>query len=266
VQNHVAAEQVEDVPKSLEEDLGLTPLHVATKAGDTDSVRKLLEEDSDPCAKDKAGRTPYSIAKDKETRNIFRRFMAQHPSKWDWHAASVPSPLTDELEAAQLAKQAEKDAKRKAKEKERKKLKKAEERAKQAQAEAKAADEAAEQAAKAAAASVRYDKNRVKDMFNMSSKLLDPKSKEYQEAMLKAQAQERETRAAAAEFRLRALAGSNQRPTDTTSANSGSSSSAPQNVCSCCKASLAGKVPFTRYSYQYCSTTCVRVHKMALEE
>jgi len=105
VENHVAAEQVEDVPKSLEEDLGLTPLHVATKAGDTDSVRKLLEEDSDPCAKDKAGRTPYSIAKDKETRNIFRRFMAQHPSKWDWHAASVPSPLTDELEAAQLAKQ-----------------------------------------------------------------------------------------------------------------------------------------------------------------
>lgn len=105
VENHVAAEQVGDSHTSLEEDLGLTPLHIAAKAGDTDSVRKLLEEDADPCSKDKAGRTPYTLAKDKETRNIFRRFMAQHPSKWDWHAASVPSPLTDELEAAQLAKQ-----------------------------------------------------------------------------------------------------------------------------------------------------------------
>jgi len=47
----------------------------------------------------------------------------------------------------------------------------------QAQADAKAAEEAA----KAAAASVRYDKDRVKNMFNKSSKLLDPKSKEYQE-------------------------------------------------------------------------------------
>jgi len=105
VENHVAAEQEEGIPKSLEEDPGLTPLHVAAKAGDTDSVHKLLEEDADPRSKDKAGRTPYTLAKDKETRNIFRRFMAQHPSKWDWHAASVPSPLTDELEAAQLAKQ-----------------------------------------------------------------------------------------------------------------------------------------------------------------
>lgn len=94
-----------DKPASLEEDLGFSPLHIAAKAGDTDSVRKLLEEDADPCSKDKAGRTPYTLAKDKETRNIFRRFMAQHPSKWDWQAASVPSPLTDELEAAQLAKQ-----------------------------------------------------------------------------------------------------------------------------------------------------------------
>jgi hypothetical protein len=259
VEESLPAEQVGDKPASLEEDLGFSPLHVAAKAGDTDSVRKLLEEDADPCSKDKAGRTPYTLAKDKETRNIFRRFMAQHPSKWDWQAASVPSPLTDELEAAQLAKQAEKDAKRKAKDKERKKLRKAEEKAKQQQVEAKAAEEAA----KAVAASVRYDKNRVNDMFKNSKGLLDPKSKEYREAVVKAQAQERETRAAAAEFRLRALAGANQKPADSTSA---STSSASRDVCSCCEASLAGKVPFTRYSYRYCSTTCVRVHKMALEE
>lgn len=105
VENPVAAEPVETSQASLEKDLGLSPLHIAAKAGDIDSVRKLLEENADPCFKDKAGRTPYTLAMDKETRNIFRRFMGQHPSKWDWHAANVPSPLTDELEAAQIAKQ-----------------------------------------------------------------------------------------------------------------------------------------------------------------
>ena len=31
--------------------------------------------------------------------------MAQEPDKWDYAAAGVPSPLTDELESQQLAKQ-----------------------------------------------------------------------------------------------------------------------------------------------------------------
>ncbi|XP_024371985.1 uncharacterized protein [Physcomitrium patens] len=258
VDNQVSAEQVEGSKLSSEDNLGLTPLHLAAKAGDTVKVLNLLVEGADPCLKDKMGKTPYILAKDKETRNVFRRFMAQHLDKWDWHGASVPSPLTDELEAAQIAKQAEKDAKRKAKEKERKKLKKAEEKAKQVEAKAEAE-------AKAAAASVRYDKDRAKEMLK-TSKLLDPKSKEYQEALLKAQAQEREIRAAAAEFRLRAVAGANQKPASSTSINSSSTSLNAPNLCSCCQASLAGKVPFTRYSYQYCSTTCVRVHKIALEE
>ena len=103
-ESHAATEQVGDSRIDLE-DPGLTPLHIAAKEGDTEKVMKLLEEDADPCIKDKGGKNPYSLAKDKETRNVFRRCMAQHPDKWDWHAASVPSPLTDELEAAQIAKQ-----------------------------------------------------------------------------------------------------------------------------------------------------------------
>ena len=31
--------------------------------------------------------------------------MASHPDKWDYTLAGVPSPLTDELESQQLAKQ-----------------------------------------------------------------------------------------------------------------------------------------------------------------
>ncbi|CAM6126478.1 unnamed protein product [Calypogeia fissa] len=90
-----------------------TPLHDAAKSGDSTLVTKTLEDGVDPCVKDEGGYTPYARAGDKETRNIFRRFMAKHPDLWDWHAAGVPSALTHEMETSQAAKQAEKDQKRK---------------------------------------------------------------------------------------------------------------------------------------------------------
>ena len=82
-----------------------TPLHAAAQMGDVHLVLELLENASNPCVRDERGRTPYSVAADKETRNIFRKFMAQHTDMWDWHAANVPSALTEEMEAAQAAKQ-----------------------------------------------------------------------------------------------------------------------------------------------------------------
>ena len=36
--------------------------------------------------------------------------------------------------------------------------------------------------------------------------------------------------------------------------------------CSCCNVSLAGKVPFHRYNYKYCSTSCMHVHREILED
>ena len=45
-----------------------------------------------------AGHTAYVVAKDKNVRDAFRRFMAQHPSSYDYSAAKVPSPLTEEME------------------------------------------------------------------------------------------------------------------------------------------------------------------------
>lgn len=37
-------------------------------------------------------------------------------------------------------------------------------------------------------------------------------------------------------------------------------------TCSCCNSSLAGKIPFHRYDYKYCSTTCMHVHREKLED
>lgn len=82
-----------------------TPLHEAAKHGNAQLTLELLEQGLDPCIKDARGKTPYSLASDKEVRNAFRRFMALNLDKWDWHAANVPSALTKEMEESQAAKQ-----------------------------------------------------------------------------------------------------------------------------------------------------------------
>lgn len=44
--------------------------------------------------------TAYDVAKDRETRNAFRRAMARMPEAWDWTGLTrVPSALTAEMEA-----------------------------------------------------------------------------------------------------------------------------------------------------------------------
>ncbi|CAD5176347.1 unnamed protein product [Musa acuminata subsp. malaccensis] len=231
-----------------------TPLHEAAKCGDAERTLELLEQGLNPCIKDGRGRTPYVLASEKEVRNIFRRFMAINPDKWDWHAANVPSPLTKEIEEAQAAKQAEKDAKRKAKAKELKKLRKAKEKAK-----AQAA------ISENASAAVSHNQGATASAHIQQSQSNQPVlSKE--EEQRRALAAEREKRAAAAERRIAAL---NARLTSTTVAPS--SSSAPKSgagdaICSCCSASLEGKVPFHRYDYKYCSTSCMHVHREMLED
>ena len=55
-----------------------------------------------------AGQVAYVVAKDKTVRDAFRRFMAQHPSSYDYGAAKVPSPLTEDMERERKEKLAEK--------------------------------------------------------------------------------------------------------------------------------------------------------------
>lgn len=74
---------------------------------------------------------------------------------------------------------------------------------------------------------------------------------------------EREKRAAAAERRMAAAAALSAQGNSTTQPKTGE---AGEINCSCCNVSLAGTVPFHRYNYKYCSTTCMHVHKEFLEE
>ncbi|KAK2415037.1 cytoplasmic 60S subunit biogenesis factor REI1 protein [Trifolium repens] len=220
-----------------------TPLHQAAQSGDSEKVMELLEQGLDPCIKDERGRTPYMLAPDKEVRNTFRRFMASNLDKWDWNAAKVPSALTKELEESQAAKQAEKDAKKKARAKELKKLRKAKEKKAQAEAAEK------QKIASTSATGQSQPKSGVK------------LSKE--EEMKRAQDAEREKRAAAAERRMAAL---KIQASNSTTSEANKSGLAGDILCSCCNSSLAGKVPFHRYNYKYCSTSCMHVHKEILED
>ncbi|KAI3416795.1 ANK_REP_REGION domain-containing protein [Psidium guajava] len=232
----------------------LTPLHEVTKLGNAQKVLELLEEGMDPCAKDERGRTPYMLASEKEVRNVYRRFMASNLDKWDWHAAKVPSALTKEMEESQAAKQAEKDAKRKARAKELKKLRKAKEKKDQAQAAASQNDVKAP-----GDTSARKGQSQPGGTSQISK----------EEQLKAAQAAEREKRAAAAERRMAAAAALSAQGN---TGNSAPSASQPKSTpsgdtnCSCCYVSLDGKIPFHRYNYKYCSTTCMHLHREILED
>uniref|UniRef100_A0A8C9RA52 Ankyrin repeat and zinc finger peptidyl tRNA hydrolase 1 n=1 Tax=Scleropages formosus TaxID=113540 RepID=A0A8C9RA52_SCLFO len=110
---------------------GFTLLHVASAAGQRGVVRRLMDAGSDPAHRDKKGRTPYAVAAERDTRNEFRRYMAEYPDKYDYSKAQVPAPLTGDIEL----KKAEKKRAQKATKKQREKEQKEEQRREEAEQE-----------------------------------------------------------------------------------------------------------------------------------
>ncbi|KFV96856.1 Ankyrin repeat and zinc finger domain-containing protein 1, partial [Fulmarus glacialis] len=109
-----------DMPHSLlnqpVDERGCTLLHVAARAGKAEAVCLLLEAGADPALRDEQERTPYCVSADKLTRNAFRKFMVDHPDKYDYSRAKVPGPLTQEMEAKKLEKKRAQKAQRKQRE------------------------------------------------------------------------------------------------------------------------------------------------------
>lgn len=44
--------------------------------------------------RDRKGQTPYIVAPDKDTRNVFRKYMADYPDRYDYKKAQVRTMLT----------------------------------------------------------------------------------------------------------------------------------------------------------------------------
>uniref|UniRef100_A0A3Q3VR64 VLRF1 domain-containing protein n=1 Tax=Mola mola TaxID=94237 RepID=A0A3Q3VR64_MOLML len=105
---------------------GFTLLHVASGAAQKAVVRLLLDAGADPAC-DNKGQTPYIVAPDKDTRNVFRKYMGENPDKYDYRKAQVPGALTAEIESQQLEKKKAQKALRKQREKEHKEEKKQQE-------------------------------------------------------------------------------------------------------------------------------------------
>ncbi|XP_030065882.1 tRNA endonuclease ANKZF1 [Microcaecilia unicolor] len=106
---------------------GFTLLHLAAAIGQSSIVRVLLDAGWDPAVRDDAGQTPYLVSADKRTRNVFRKYQADNPGKFDYSTAQIPEPLTAEIEAKKLEKRRAQKAQRRQREKEEKERRKQEE-------------------------------------------------------------------------------------------------------------------------------------------
>ncbi|XP_051260184.1 ankyrin repeat and zinc finger domain-containing protein 1 isoform X2 [Dicentrarchus labrax] len=106
---------------------GFTLLHVASAAAQKAVVKLLLDAGADPASRNNKGQTPYIVAPDKDTRNVFRKFMGENPEKYDYSKAQIPAPLTAEIESKQSEKKKAQKALRKQREKEQKEEKRKQE-------------------------------------------------------------------------------------------------------------------------------------------
>ncbi|KAM3608079.1 uncharacterized protein V6R79_018780 [Siganus canaliculatus] len=125
--------KLSDVPSPLTllnkpiDSSGFTLLHVASAAAQKEVVRFLLGVGADPACRDNKRQTPYIVAPDKDTRNVFRKYMGENPDKYDYSKAQVPGPLTAEIESKQSEKKKAQKVLKKQKEKEQKEEKRKQE-------------------------------------------------------------------------------------------------------------------------------------------
>merc|ERR1719431_1723024 len=119
--------KLEDALNQQFGDSRVTSLHLAAKHGHRSIVRTLLLNGADPSVRDKSKKVPFTFATEKETRNVFRKFMGEFPDKYDYKSAQVPAPLSKEAEEEKAAKVNEKKKAQRMAKKEKEKLQKSEE-------------------------------------------------------------------------------------------------------------------------------------------
>lgn len=113
------------IPQQLDEENSLnhlnttwngdTVLHKAAVNGHLGLIPILMRYGADPAVRNEHGHTPYSLSKNKDVRDSFRRFMACYPAAWDYDSSHIPSPLTEEMEAERNKKDAERRKEKKKK-------------------------------------------------------------------------------------------------------------------------------------------------------
>ncbi|XP_041663163.1 ankyrin repeat and zinc finger domain-containing protein 1 isoform X2 [Cheilinus undulatus] len=205
---------------------GFTLLHVSSAAAQKDAVRLLLDAGADPACRDKKGQTPYNVAPDKDTRNVFRKYMGENPDKYDYSKAQVPGPLTAEIESKQTEKKKAQKALRKQREKEQKEMKRKQE---QEAEEKKKFASLSDREKRALAAERRLAEQVAATGVNISNVKISPCQPQSFP----------HTNAAASTSRKVA------------------------RRCWLCGESLLGKIPFQYLEYSFCTPRCVQAHRKA---
>mmetsp|Transcript_29807 Transcript_29807/g.48122 ORF Transcript_29807/g.48122 Transcript_29807/m.48122 type:complete len:644 (+) Transcript_29807:313-2244(+) len=226
-------EEIEEVRvnEAFEDREGNTCLHQSAIDGQQQIVWVLLEAGACPTLVNLKGKVAYEVSKDKETRNVFRKFMGWRPDAWDWAKAKVPSPLTDEIEREQKEREKEKKKQRAKIKKEQDKIKRQEEEQAKREADVRKAQEEA-------ARKIHEEDQRRKQ---------EEEERTRKEREVWARLSDREKRARAAELRMSATKGGGT-----------------LRVCQQCGKSIV-EDPFVRLEFSYCSTKCVKEHKEALD-
>ncbi|CAG9826943.1 unnamed protein product [Diabrotica balteata] len=74
-----------------------TLLHVAAQKEQIDMVKFLLDNDANPCLKNKSQLTAYTCTQSKEVRECLRQFSRDNPDKYNYNKAQIPvNALTNE--------------------------------------------------------------------------------------------------------------------------------------------------------------------------
>lgn len=108
-----------DLPDSLSS--MITPMHIVSGRGFAKAVLLMLQLGANPGKVDMRNKPPYFMARDKETRDAFRRYRAMvKEDRHDWGACGIPVALSEELEMAKKAKEKEKKKKQAQRKKEQK--------------------------------------------------------------------------------------------------------------------------------------------------
>ncbi|KAF9933995.1 hypothetical protein FBU30_003713 [Linnemannia zychae] len=229
--HHGQAQVVKALLEKHHADPTITTLSAKT-ASTTDSK---AEEDSEISGSGSSF-TAYDIAKDKETRNAFRRAMALFPDEWDWVGlAHVPSALTPEMEAEQERKAKEKTRKLLDAERERKKTR-------ELNRPTTPTNNANNNNTRSGATTPTGPSSLLGKTLASATSANSNLSPEMRMRL------ERERRANAAEARMAAM---KQQELIRRAVQDG------QNVCVACGKSLEDLMPFDKFGRKFCSTACV---------